>query len=216
MMRPFPLFKLLIILFISVFYVNFSFAREVNYNYQDLKTELRNTNTELSILKEQYRTLEDILHSVQREFNTLKNQQRQQNQQNQSSDHLISLNSKAETNFSNVQRLSQYANQTSAVLSDYQKRIADLEHVIATQKNNFAHLETAVKSLIKLVQNQNNTPRAHSSFSDIAENSRIYKVKSGDSLERISKKYNVSILDLKKANLLKNDLIIVGQDLQIP
>jgi len=42
-----------------------------------------------------------------------------------------------------------------------------------------------------------------------------YTVKSGDSLWRISKKYNVSISDLKTWNQLKSDIIFVGQNIKI-
>lgn len=43
-----------------------------------------------------------------------------------------------------------------------------------------------------------------------------YEVKSGDSLEKIAKKFGVKIADLKSANSLSSDKIRVGQKLTIP
>ncbi|WP_344798829.1 N-acetylmuramoyl-L-alanine amidase [Litoribacillus peritrichatus] len=43
-----------------------------------------------------------------------------------------------------------------------------------------------------------------------------YKVKHGDSLSRLARKYNVSVNDLKKINGLKNSVIHVGQSLKVP
>jgi LysM repeat protein len=47
-------------------------------------------------------------------------------------------------------------------------------------------------------------------------NELSYTVKSGDSLDLIARRHNVSIEALKKANKLKSDLIIVGQKIRIP
>ena len=44
----------------------------------------------------------------------------------------------------------------------------------------------------------------------------VYKVKSGDSLEKIAKNHRCSVEKIKKLNGLNNDLIVVGQELKIP
>ena len=48
------------------------------------------------------------------------------------------------------------------------------------------------------------------------DKSSTYKVKSGDTLYSISRKLNVSVDEIKKANNLTNNLLTVGQILQIP
>ena len=47
-------------------------------------------------------------------------------------------------------------------------------------------------------------------------NSNYYIVKKGDSLWSISKKFNITVEDLKKANGLTNNLLSIGQSLIIP
>ncbi len=46
--------------------------------------------------------------------------------------------------------------------------------------------------------------------------STVHKIKNGESLSSISKKYGVSIADLKKANGMKNDNLRAGKTLKIP
>ena len=48
------------------------------------------------------------------------------------------------------------------------------------------------------------------------DKSSTYKVKSGDTLYSISRKLNVSVDEIKRANNLTNNLLTVGQILQIP
>ncbi|MBM7071600.1 N-acetylmuramoyl-L-alanine amidase [Shewanella sp. 202IG2-18] len=45
---------------------------------------------------------------------------------------------------------------------------------------------------------------------------KIHKVKRGDSLTRIARRYNVSVARIKKANNLKSDVVRLGQRLTIP
>ena len=45
---------------------------------------------------------------------------------------------------------------------------------------------------------------------------RSHKVVRGDTLSRISRKYNVSIAAIKRANNMKNDIVVLGRTLIIP
>ncbi len=44
----------------------------------------------------------------------------------------------------------------------------------------------------------------------------LYKVKAGDSLEKIARLYKISVTSLKEANNLSHNKIIIGQELKIP
>ena len=50
---------------------------------------------------------------------------------------------------------------------------------------------------------------------DNSKNITYYKVKKGDTLYSISKKYDVSLKELVKNNKLKNNTIYLGQKLKI-
>jgi LysM repeat protein len=49
-----------------------------------------------------------------------------------------------------------------------------------------------------------------------AETTRNYKVKAGDSLEKIGRLHKISVDKIKKLNHLENDRIVPGQELKIP
>jgi len=44
----------------------------------------------------------------------------------------------------------------------------------------------------------------------------MYRVKSGDSLDRIAKENNTTVQAIRDANQLKNDTIRIGQELKLP
>lgn len=51
---------------------------------------------------------------------------------------------------------------------------------------------------------------------DTTPKTTVYKVRKGDSLDKIARRYGVTVAKLKKANGLKNDKIKIGQSLKIP
>lgn len=103
-----------------------------------------------------------------------------------------------------IRELSSHANQTTTALSQYKNRINEIEKDIVAYSKTFDDIKKSV----------------HSAVSSIKSNKdycgTLYKVKSGDSLERIAKNYKVSIEEIKKENSLDNDLIVIGQELKIP
>ena len=81
------------------------------------------------------------------------------------------------------------------------------------------HLETSkLKPGQKIIISQNEDSTFHQPVvkKDITTKSMTYKVKSGESLYSISKKYKISIDDLKKINQLVENKIKPQQELQIP
>jgi LysM repeat protein len=109
-----------------------------------------------------------------------------------------------------IRQLLTHANETSSSLDQQRKKVNSLEADLGKRERRLeeklSHLKTAVGSLINLIEdNKSSHPTA-----------RIYKVKEGDSLDRIARAHKTSIEDLKQINHLDSDLIVIGQELKLP
>ena len=75
--------------------------------------------------------------------------------------------------------------------------------------NNLSTNNLSIGQVLKVKKDTNND-------SATSDKSSTYTVKSGDTLYSISRKLNVSVDEIKRANNLTNNLLTVGQTLQIP
>lgn len=94
-------------------------------------------------------------------------------------------------------------------LADSKKRIANLEKSLEIQTKNLDNMQKALTSLIEAIQGKE--PSATT-----ANSSKVYRVKSGDSLEKIAKQNHTTIKKLKELNNLTSDQIIIGQKIELP
>lgn len=88
-----------------------------------------------------------------------------------------------------------------SIAKKYDTTVADLMR-INNLKSNVLHVGQQLKIPINDIGNGNDYI--------------IYVVKSGDSLYSISKKYGITVNDLRKYNNLSSDLLSIGQQLKIP
>jgi LysM repeat protein len=54
------------------------------------------------------------------------------------------------------------------------------------------------------------------SVNDVPSSTKTYRVKAGDSLEKIARNHHISVDVLRKVNTLANDKIVIGQELRLP
>jgi len=100
-----------------------------------------------------------------------------------------------------LRSLMAYANQTTASLTQYRDHIQEIDRKL----DEVGKLRSALTQISKTYT----APEAASS-------TQGYRVKSGDSLEKIARKFHVAVEALKKENELTSDKIVVGQELTIP
>lgn len=105
--------------------------------------------------------------------------------------------------------------------------IADMYNVSISEIKNWNNLKTnkliSGKSLVIYSDESNKKNLAkklksnsqHVNSNEVSAKASLYKIKDGETLETISKKFGVSVNDLKDWNKLKSDKIKVGQDLII-
>lgn len=119
---------------------------------------------------------------------------------------IASLEKKQEASFSDIKVLSQHATETSTSLTQYKNTINELEKNIIAQGQRLEEVKKLKQTLESVA----------SSLKIEGAALVAYKVKAGDSLEKIARAYKTNVDYLKKINNLDQDLIVVGQELKVP
>lgn len=179
---------------------------EVQTNLDDLRHDTNCFQTEMQILEGRIKYFENALTA-------LKQQELEKHQAkiDQITHQLHSLEKKwsssekvHEGGKEELELLSSHANETTTALAQFKDRIEELEREILSQNRRLEALSKVKGNLETLAK----------SFK--SDGFKIYKVRPGDSLEKIAKVHKTSVDRIKKLNDLDQDLIVVGQELKIP
>lgn len=180
---------------------------EVQTNLDDLRHDINCFQTELQILDGRIKYYENALTAFKQQ-----DLEKQQIKIDHLTHELQALEKRwtaAEKNrFTESEELIQltsHAKETSTVLFQFKARIEELENELASGQRRFEELgklKTNIDALGKAIRKN--------------ELSKIYKVRPGDSLEKIAKFHQTSVDKIKKLNGFEQDLIVVGQELKIP
>ena len=103
---------------------------------------------------------------------------------------------------SDIRQLSSHANETTTALAQYKEKFTQFEKAIALQKEQIQDIVKLREGLAKLT--------------NASELSNRYVVQPGDSLEKIARGKGTSVEAIKQVNNLSTDLIVVGQEIQLP
>ncbi len=179
---------------------------EVQTNLDDLRHDTNCFETEIQILDGRIKCFENALASLKAQ-----EIEKQQSRIEQIGGQLLSLErkwsafeKKQEANKDGLEHLSLHAKETSVALTQFKARIEEIESEVLSQSR---RLET----LAKLKGNIETLTKALK-----VEGAKIYKVRPGDSLEKIAKAHKTDVVTLKQLNGLIQDLIVVDQELKVP
>jgi LysM repeat protein len=181
-------------------------VHEVQTNLDDLRHDINCFQAELQILDGRIKYFENALASLKQQ-----DLEKQQSKIDQIS-HQIHQLEKKWSSFEKSQvggreeldHLASHANETSIALSQFKDRIEELEKEILSQNRRLEALSKVKGNLETLAQSLK------------GEKTRIYKVRHGDSLEKIARAHKTGVEKIKQINHMENDLIVVGQELKIP
>lgn len=176
----------------------------------DLKHWIGNQEAELRIFQEKINNQENITESIQQELTTASqlNKNLVKDASNEMDLKTSNLEGSLKAIIADLRQLKSHATETSNAFTLYKQKLNELEKVIELQNQNMASLQTAMSSLMEALQLKTSTGESSSL--------KTYKIKSGDTLEKIALKNKTTISELKKLNGLTNDRIIVGQTLKMP
>lgn len=176
---------------------------EMQTNIDDLKHDYNSYQTELQILDSK----------INNQKNEISLKQDQVESQSKKIENLIKKFAKVENKLSDleltvkncaedIRQLSSHANQTSLAFTQIKTKNEELERKMLLQDEKFEKL----KELRSFIQ----------SIASSVQSFIPYKVRKGDSLEKIAKDHQTNVDYLKKINNLQNDLIVIGQELKVP
>ncbi|HUD01878.1 MAG TPA: LysM peptidoglycan-binding domain-containing protein [Rhabdochlamydiaceae bacterium] len=162
---------------------------EMKTEIADLKHELHGTEVELKLLEEKFESRETETVSPKGDVAALQRK-------------IALLEKTIDKMGAELRSLMTYANQTTTSLSQYRDQIQEIDRKLGE----VGKLRSTLSQISKNHSVSEDTP---------SESSKNYRVKSGDSLEKIARKFHVSIETLKRENHLSTDKIVVGQELII-
>ena len=108
---------------------------------------------------------------------------------------------KQEKIVADIRQLSSHANDTTTALAQYKEKISQFEKAIQEQTIQLQDLVKIKEEITKFAE---------------VENSKAYKVKVGDSLEKIARDNDTTVDELKRLNQMTTDLIVIDQLIHLP
>lgn len=182
-----------------------------------IRHQVENQETELRAFEHRVESLDTILESLRDQLQESVSAQKEQLKGNSKSLEMkiASLENSAKSLSADIKQLQTHANDTATALQSFKQKMAEWDQRIAEQSQNTEHLQTAMQSLMDAFQLK--ADLGSSSGSQLSGwTGRTYKVKSGDTLEKIARSQGSTITAIKEANSMSSDKIVVGKTLKIP
>lgn len=186
--------------------------QEIRDSIDDLRHEMRNHESEIRTYEDKLSNQENIIDALREQITKSSNSQQDQ-LKNQSASLEMKVN-QLETATkglsADLRQFKTHANETTTALHQITQRMAQLEKVTEVQNQNLDNLQAALRSMMDALDIKSSPDK----ISDA--NGKNYKVKAGDSLEKIARANGTTIKAIKELNNLANDRIVVGQTLKMP
>lgn len=166
-----------------------------------LKNQLSNNEAELSALQQKLENFHVILENLQDQLQEQgKGQKEQLKKDTASLDiKIVSLENMAKSLAADLKQLQTHANETAQSLQAMKQKLGE-------QNSNLENLQSVIQTLMDALQVK----------AEIPVSGKGYKVKAGDSLEKIARAHGTTVQAIKTLNGMSADKIVVGKTLQIP
>lgn len=195
---------------------NYQILRELRDSIEDLRHELNNHESEIRILEEKYTTQEILIDSLkQQQVDTQKASKDLLKGNTQSLEGKIaSLESNLKGVLSDLKQMKEFLAQSGS-----KQRLEELKKEIEVQNQNIEYLQSSLTTIMQVLQGEKPAPLKITKESEklaMPGSSIEYKVKQGDSLEKIAKNNKTTVAMIKEMNGLTKDRIVIGQTLKLP
>lgn len=185
----------------------------------EMRHVLDNHETEIHIFDERLKNLDSIIDSLRDQLSEMNDVHKDQLKGNSAalSAKISTLDMTTQHIVADMKQFKTYAQDTSNIIAQYNKKINELETVVDIQNKNIEHLQAAINVLMEVLQGKE-APSAKVALvqKGMSVSGGSYTVKSGDNLEKIARAHQTTVQAIKELNGMANDKIVVGKVLQIP
>jgi LysM repeat protein len=191
--------------------------REMRDTLDDIKHEVSNHESEIRMFEEKLNNQELTIDGLRQQINDTHqaNKELLKGTSQTTEEKISNLESTTKSLVSDLRQFKSHANETTTALAQYKQKLSELEKIIEVQNQSLDNMQAALRSLVDAMQVQGGASSA--SVDKVAlSDSKLYRVKNGDSLEKIARANQTTVKAIKELNGLANDRIIVGQRLQLP
>lgn len=186
--------------------------QKMQESFSLLRHRIDNQQTVVKTFEERLLNFETMLEALREDLKLEgKKQKEVLSTKTQSLDlRVASLEKVSEALLADVKQISKSFNEALLAFKGLNQKFTDLESSVSKNGRNLANLQSSVQSLLQAFQPE---------MKELAETDSKtvnYKIKNGDSLEKIAKAHNTSVQVIKELNQMSNDKIIVGKTIKIP
>lgn len=192
--------------------------REIRDSLEDLKHEVRNHESEIRMYEEKLSTMESSIDTLRQQMSDSQQVHKDILKETSTNSEMKvnGLDSTVKGMVADLRQLKGHANDSATALGQYKAKLLEMEKIMDAQSQNIENLQAALKSMMDAMQVRSSGNAVANSTSSESSGMRSYRVRSGDSLEKIARSQGTTISAIKDANNMVNDKIIVGQNLRIP
>jgi LysM repeat protein len=177
---------------------------EMRVELGDLSHSIQALRTESQLLQERLREQEGVTESLSKYRSRFDSQLQQLSWLEKK---YTLLEKQQERIISDLKTLSKHFDQSGSSLSSTQEKVRALQAQVDQQSahlHDIQQLKSTLNQVSKAIREKDREPET-----------KRYRVKAGDNLEKISKQAHVSIAEIMKRNHLNTDKIYVGQELDL-
>ncbi len=189
--------------------------QKINTNIGELRQRSHNLEVEVHQVEERFGSMEAIVDGLRRQVTELSRNVRDHSEASKVSleSRMGNLELMATQVHSDLQLVKTRYNDSSTSSSQYKQEIYEMQQQLNAQERraeqqerNIENLQTALKVLTEALQ----------VGEDKENSSNEYRVKAGDSLDKIAQSHGTTVKVLKELNGLTTDRIKINQKLKLP
>ncbi|MFZ4773225.1 MAG: LysM peptidoglycan-binding domain-containing protein [Chlamydiia bacterium] len=177
-------------------------VQKLKTEIEDLKMEMKTFQIEVGILEGKLMYHEEDLSYLQAQDNPAKGGRGSLDQSTLIDKRIQEVEKTLDTLMKRFDRIEVESKEIAKSIFGYRQKFGEIEKYLQTQNDSLQEIAKVRKSLKEIKEESTETI--------------TYRVRPGDSLEKIARQFSTTPDQIKKMNQLHNDLILVGQELRVP